>query len=150
MSDYENLNGYEIVEKLISEGKSSVGVMELWHLGVDGQVARTILEKKYNGTYIEHIDGPFDCSVISFQNPNGSYRYVWGLYATYNTDTPKWEKVIWSEDKEELYKRIARFEKITVEEVKNNLCHEMYFGKDQFYIVREIYTWWMSKKKEEN
>ena len=130
MSDYENLNGYEIVEKLISEGKSSVDVMDLRHLGPDGEVARTILETKYNGTYHEWIDGPFNYSSIHFRNPRGSYRYVWGLYTTDHKDTPKWQKVILSEDKEHLYKCIANFERIAVEEVKNNLYHEMYFGKD--------------------
>lgn len=73
------MNGYELVDKWMTEGRTFISENELKDYKINGKVALLILKEMYEAKYIPSLD-PHFCGNWSFENPLKTKTLHYHLY----------------------------------------------------------------------
>lgn len=138
------MNGYEIVNKLMEEGRHSIGENELRQIcGEEYPIVVAILKTKYNGKYCDSWDAHF-CGSWCWKNPFVEQRAVLVLYYhMLNNKKLEFEPIMQiKKDKiEPLVDEIIRLEeplRMDKDKIKENLLVNGCFkGKKRLWVINE-------------
>ena len=139
------MNGYEIVNELMSEGRHSIGENELREIcGEEYPIVTAILKTKYKGKYCDSWDFHC-CGSWCWENPLLSKKLVLVLYYHMLNDTElNFESIMQIDKKDEIelfVDEIIRLETTLEkkrEEIKKDLLKNGCFkGEKRLWIINE-------------
>ena len=139
------MNGYEIVNELMNEGRHSIGENELREIcGEEYPIVIAILRTKYKGKYYDSWDLHY-CGSWCWENPSLNKKAILVLYYHMLNDTElNFESIIRIDKEDEIdyfIDEIIRLEEplgIDREKIKENLLiNNCFKGKKRLWIVNE-------------
>ena len=83
------LNGYELVQAWIDEGRSCISVNEINSYGLSGDIALTILKKLHKAKYVAPYESGC-CGEWEFHNPNGHWEMEFNVYNSIHGHIGEW------------------------------------------------------------